>query len=113
MRSVRLLSGRVTGAACFALHASLFRRTPGFPRLLPPRSMVPWFGPGCFHGAHGTHAPFILERVGYDVSMLMLVAAVDAEIVRVVIAGALRVALSIRSGNEARMAAAVGSIAPA
>ena len=65
--------------------------------------MVPWFGPGCFHGAHGTHAPFILERVGYDVSMLMLVAAVDAEIVRVVIAGAHRVALSIRSGNEARM----------
>jgi hypothetical protein len=24
--------------------------------------MIPWFDPGCFHGAHGTRAPFILER---------------------------------------------------
>jgi hypothetical protein len=22
--------------------------------------MVPWFGPSCFHGAHGTYAPFII-----------------------------------------------------
>lgn len=59
---VRLLWGqvRVSGAACLALHALLFGVHRAAPAC-PPRSVIPWFGPGSFHGAYGTHAPFILE----------------------------------------------------
>ena len=69
MRCVRLLWGPglwrgVPSSARFAL--SVYT---GLSRLLSPRSMIPWFSPGSFHGAYGTHAPFILEGVGQDVSM--------------------------------------------
>ena len=42
---------------CTLCSFGVHRALPGF----SPHGRIPWFGPGCFHGAHGTDAPFIFE----------------------------------------------------
>ena len=55
------VSGRLWRGVYRSTRLHSFRRRPVSLRLRPPRSLVPWFGPGCFHGADGTRAPSILD----------------------------------------------------